>query len=547
MPPMISSEPVCPPCILAAFGPLDWGVVAGYFALMVFIGFAVSRGRGGQDAKEYFLARRSLPTWALAVSIVATTLSAATFIGVPDEVYLEDVGYLIWFLGNFAAVFIVALLFVPRLYRAGTVTIYGYLRPRFGEVGVVAVSCTFLAGRMLASGARLFFAAIPVCLLMFGTRDPEHHKGQLVVAICVIGLVGTFYTVKGGIRAVVWTDAVQLLLVVGAALLTVGLLLHKIPLSAGQIWSVLSDPRSGPAGHSKLHFVDTSLDFSKNYTVWAALFGYVFLNVANYGVDHDFAQRFLVSKSPVRGGLSVIASQFINVAVVALFMAVGLLLYVFYKRPDVMGAAAPGYSPAGRLEPAYPQFLLNEFPPVLSGLAMAGFFAVAQGSMDSAINAMASSVVADLYFPWRRRRGLPVDAAVQAGAPKLAVAGVGVLLSLVAVACAFGYDPKETTLLKFALGVMNFGFAGMLGVFLTALFTRRGNAASAVAALLAGAVVITILQPGVLAWWTGALLGKPKALAMPWWMPVGTTVSFLVCFAGRPKVVEAGSGSVEGV
>src|SRR4051812_816857 len=431
---------------LAAFGRADWAIVGGYFALMFAIGLAVSRKR--QDAREYFLAGRSLPTWALAVSIVATTLSAATFIAVPDEVYLGDVGYLILFLGTFVAVFIVALLFVPRLYRAGTVTIYGYLRPRFGDGAVTAVSCTFLVGRLLASGSRLFFAAVPLTMLLFGAEHPEQHKGKLVLAICLVGLIGTAYTVKGGIRAVVWTDAIQLFLVIGAACLTVGLLLHRIGRPPGELWAAL-------AADGKLHLVDTSWDLSKTYTVWAALFGYTFLNVANYGVDQDFAQRFLVSKSAWRGGLSVIVSQVVTVAVVCLFLAVGLLLYVFYKRPDLSGPAWPGYAPAGKLDAAYPHFILRELGPGLSGLAIAGFFAVAQGSMDSAINAMASSAVADLYLPWRRRRGLPADAGTSTKAPRVAVAVIGGVLVAFAVGCAFLYDPKQQTLLQFALGVMN--------------------------------------------------------------------------------------------
>src|SRR3954447_6807010 len=510
---------------LAAFGGVDWAVLAGYFALMIAIGFAVARGK--QSTREYFLAGRSLPTWALAVSIVATTLSAATFIGVPDEVYLGDVSYLILFLGTFLAVFIVALLFVPRLYRAGTVTIYGYLRPRLGEGAVTAVSCTFLVGRLLASGTRLFFAAIPLTLLLFGTEHPEQHKPQLVLAICMIGLLGTFYTVKGGIRAVVWTDAIQLFLVIGAACLTVGLLLHRIGRPPAELWSILRQD-------GKLHLLDTSLDFAKPYTLWAAIFGYVFLNVANYGVDHDFAQRFLVSRSAVRGGLSVIVSQFITVAVVCLFMAVGLLLYIFYKRPDVMGAAAPAHVPAGKAAGASPHFLLSELPPVFSGLAVAGLFAVAQGSMDSAINAMASSAVADLYFPLCRRLGRPVDPDRSSATPRVAVAVIGVVLTVFAIACAYLYDPQRQTLLQFALGIMNFAFAGMLGVFLTAMFTRRGNVQSVICALLAGAATIALLQPAALPWWTGHLLHHPVKLAMPWGMPIGTAVSFLVCVAGGP-------------
>jgi solute:Na+ symporter, SSS family len=517
---------------LAAFGTADWVVLGGYFALMIAIGFAVARGR--QSAQEYFLAGRSLPTWALAVSIVATTLSAVTFIAVPDDAYLGNIGYLSLFLGTFAAVFIVGLLFVPRLYRAGTVTVYGYLRPRFGEGAVVAMSCTFLVGRLLASGARLFSAAIPLTLLMFGTEHPEQHRGQLVFAICLIGLMGTFYTVKGGIRAVVWTDAIQLVLVIGAACLTVGLLLHRIGRPPAELFRILSDPAAGGGPHGKLTLFDTSIDFTKTYTVWAALLGYTFLNVANYGVDHDFAQRFLVARSPARGALSVIASQFITVLVVCLFLSVGLLLYVFYRRPDLMGAAAPGYVPAGKLDAAYPRFILREMPTVVSGLAIAGFFAVAQGSMDSAINAMASSAVADLYYPLRRHLGRPVDETRPSRAPRLAVAIVGVVLSLFAIGCAFLYDPRQNTLLDFALGIMNFTLSGMLGVFLTALFTRRGNVASVVCALIAGAVTIALLQPGVLPVWTGKLFGHPHKLAWTWWMPIGTAVSFLVCVAGGP-------------
>src|SRR5438270_13483314 len=147
--------------VLAVFGPLDWGVVAAYFALMIFIGLYTSRRR--QDASDYFLGGRSLPTWAVSLSIVATTLSAATFVGAPEQSYGGNLTYLSVYLGTFLSVLIVCTLFIPRLYRAGTVTIYGYLGQRYGEGARIAVSMMFLAGRMLASGARLFIAAMPLC------------------------------------------------------------------------------------------------------------------------------------------------------------------------------------------------------------------------------------------------------------------------------------------------------------------------------------------------------------------------------------------------
>jgi solute:Na+ symporter, SSS family len=520
--------------MLAVFGPLDWGVVALYFAAMIFMG--VRGARREQGAREYFVGDRSLPTWALAISIVATTLSAATFVGAPELSYGGNLTYLSLNIGGFLAVLIVAMFFVPKLYRAGTVTIYGYLSERFGEPARIAVSAMFLVGRMLASGARLFIAAMPLCLLMFahkGQTDLLPSKLQLMEAICLIGIVGTFYTTLGGIKTIVWVDVIQFFIVVGAAILSIGLMLHKIPLSLGQIAHLLASPSSGPHGHSKLQLFNWSADSGDPYTLWAAIFGSTFLSVAVFGVDQDFAQRFIASKSPLKGSLSLIYSQLISIVVVAFFLLIGLLLYVFYKRPDIMGAASPRNAPGNQY--AYTAFLLNELPTVVSGIAMAGFFAIAQGSMDSAINALASSAVADLYFPIRRQLGYSVDPNQSTGAPKIAVAMMGLVMVLFAILCIQLYSAHGRTLIDFALGIMAIPYAGMLGVFLTALLTRRGNTVSVLASLAAGVTTVILLGPGVLDRWSKLFFHHPWHLASTWWMPVGTIVSFLVCVAGSPK------------
>src|SRR5437773_684646 len=285
--------------LLQRFSLIDWALLAGYFGLMFLIGHSTAKKK--TDAEAYFLGQRQMPTWMVAFSIVATSLSVATFVGVPQLSYTGDLTYISLNIGGFLAVFIVAGVFIPRLYRAGTITIYGYLDQRFGETAKIATSAMFLIGRLLASGARLFIAAIPVCLLLFGSFEPS--KAQLVTAIVLIGALGTAYTVAGGIKAVIWTDTIQLCIVMGTTLLTIG-----------------------------------------------------------------------------------------------------LLLYIYYGRPDLMGAAAPS-DPMRTIQQVYPQFLLYHLPAGLRGLAIAGMFAAAQGSLDSAINAMASSAVADLYWPLRRKLG----------------------------------------------------------------------------------------------------------------------------------------------
>ena len=298
----ITFSPGIPVFPLAVFGPLDWVIVALYFAAMIYIG--VIAARKDQDTREYFLAHRSIPTWAVSISIVATSLSAATFVGTPDLAFKGNLSYLILNVGGLMAVALVATLFVPKLYRAGTVTIYGYLNQRYGQGAMIAVSAMFLVGRMLASGARLFIAAIPLCLLMFSRRSDanfEATRWQLVLAIALIGGVGTFYTAFGGIRTVIWIDVIQFFIVIGAAVLSIFMLLHVIPLSLPEIFKTLGDPRSGPGGHSKLFISDGSLNFSDPYTLWAAIFGSTFLSAAAYGVDQDLAQRFLVAQSVLRG------------------------------------------------------------------------------------------------------------------------------------------------------------------------------------------------------------------------------------------------------
>ena len=288
---------------------------------------------------EFFLGGRSLPSWVLAISLVASSLSVATFVGVPDQAFKGNLTYLVLYLGNFLAAVIVGLVFVPRLYRAGTVTIYGYLATRFGERSRVAVSITFLFGRMLASGARLMLAAVPLVMLIRdvpanqvtvgadGACDHRDRRRRHILR----GLrwhphrrMGRRGAVRAGGRG-------------GAAHDRAAAQPHSR--AAGR--AVCQAARREEAGRLR-HLARRHAP----YTVWTALTGGLLTAMATFGVDHDFAQRFLVAKSPGRGALSVIASQFIGIAVVSLFLLIGLLLYVFYNRPDIMGCHASLPAPA---------------------------------------------------------------------------------------------------------------------------------------------------------------------------------------------------------
>ncbi len=502
-----------------AFGVLDWSVLIAYMALMVGIGVAASRRE--KNAETFFLANRSMPMWAVALSVLATSLSAATFIGAPQIAFAGDLTYLSLNIGTMMAAFIVAFLFVPPIYRAGTMTIYGYLGTRFGESAVTAASLMFLLGRTLASGVRHFMAGIGFALMLYGETSPR----DLVFAILLLGAIGTLYTALGGVRAVIWTETIQMGVVVFAALLSIGLLLHAIPLSYAEILTALHDSPSG----NKLLLIDPSFSLSKPYTLWAALLAATIMSTATYGVDHDLAQRVMTAQSPLRGGMALCGSILMGTPVVLLFLIIGLLLHIYYGRPDLMGAHIP-WDSAVDTKRIYPQFLLNHMPSGLRGLAMAGLFSVAMSSFNSAINAMASTAVADLYGPWLRRSGR-ADAAEKAQslrASRIGVVFMGGLLTAVAIGAIFAQQAGNETLIDFALGVMAFALAPLLGVFCTALFTRRGNPRSVYLSLGLGIVAVLLLQPYMLPQWLDF------KLAWPWVWVVVAPFSFAVCAAGNP-------------
>jgi len=514
--------------LLATFEIVDWLILVLYFAVMIAIGALAARGQSG--TQSFFLGGRAMPAWAVTLSVLATSLSAATFIGVPQLSYNGDWTYLIFNIGAILGAILVAFVFIPPLYHAGTITIYGYLDQRYGAAAAVGASTAFLVGRLLASGARLFMAGIAFSLILFD----EPRTNYLIFAIVLLGAIGTIYTVCGGIKAVIWTDVLQIIVVIGAAILSIYLLLQRIPLSITELIDLLEHVH----GENKLRVVDWTWTGSRPFTVWGGC-AVTFLYVASFGVDQDLIQRCMTTRSTWGASGSMIVSNLLAAPVILLFLVIGSLLYVFYNMPDVMGAAAPivGVTDSRQV---YPQFLVHQLPAGLSGLAMAGMFAAAMSSFDSAVNAMAATVIGDLWTPWKRwwrpTSNHEIDPDTGLHVPRLAVLGMGVLLTGFAVVATYLQQAGGQTLVDFALGVMTFAYAGLLGVFLTALLTPRGNNASAIAALFAGAVVVLLCQPYMLP----RLMGQQFTLAMPWWMVIGTTVSFLVCVAGAPGHRPAG-------
>lgn len=520
---------------------LDWLVIAAYFGVLIVSGVLINR-RAQRTTADYFLGGGRIPAWAAAVSIVATSMSAASFIGVPQQAYLGDLTYLSTNIGMLLAALVIAFVFVPAFFRSRVQTIYGYLDRRMGRLAGSSSSAAFMAGRVLASGARIYIGAIPASLILFGDLAP----GQLVMAIGVLAVVGVVYTLVGGVSSVIWSDVIQMAILLGACVAAVVVILLRIDAGAGEVIGALA--QGGPGGASKLTLFDLTTDPAATFSLPAAIIGFTIMGIGSYGTDHDLAQRMLTGKDAKAGAGSIIGGILMGVPSVLLFLVVGLLLFVFYQRPDLIAGESP--PPPDDSRQVFLSFIMDQMPAGLSGLMMAGLFAAGLSSLNSAINAMSSTFINDFYRKWRP--GASERSLVFAG--RAAVIGWGVVLGGFACACVWlerAHADLGGTLLTFALTVMTFAYAGLIGVFFTALFTRRrGNGASALAALVTGFVAVGLMQP--MFWGLLLDLDARRAadagdrllwvldLAFVWKLTIATGVSLCVCLAGRSPSAPCG-------
>ncbi len=486
--------------LAAALAVPDIVIVAAYLGIILISGVWLAR-REPAGAEEYFLGGRRMPVWAVAISVVASSLSVATFLGVPQQAYAGNLTYLSTNIGGLIAVMVVAYFFIPAFYKHSCTSIYELLEHRFGPGAKQASSLAFMVGRLLASGVRVFIAAIPLAMVLFGIEESKRPE-YIVGAILILSAVAVGYTLIGGIASVIWTDVIQTIVLIIAVLAAVWVLLSRIDAPTTEIVNALqSNNPTAPgavstvAQGSKLLIFDFSTDLTKNFTVLAAVVGWSLLNMASYGTDHDMVQRCLTCKSAIKGSRSVIIAIFTGIPVVALFMIIGLLLWIFYQRPDLTGGKPVDYDIA-LTDRVFTTFILQELPAGLRGLMVAGIFAVALGSLNSAITAMAATSVKDFYahaVPGKSDRHYMI-------AGRWATLGWGVALAGFACLCIVWQKYENRTLIDFALGVMTYAYSGLLAVFLSALFTKRGSTASVIAALVTGFMVVLIFNPTL---WVG--------------------------------------------
>jgi Na+/proline symporter len=445
--------------------------------------------------------------FAVAISVLATSQSAATFLGGPEYSYSKDLTFIGFYFSAFLAVIFVAKVLIPRFYAINAVTVYELLEKRYGERAKRQAGVMFLVGRLFASGARLYIGALAISMILFLDITPIH----VAISIAILMFGALAYAYYGGVKSVIFSDIIQAVTYIGAGIAVLIYLYLSLDADFATIISTLQQ-------NDKLRVLDTSL--SGGFSIWALLSGWLLLNIAAYGLDQDMTQRALTCKDSKEAQKALMMSIYITIPVAILFLLIGLLLYLFYQHPELSHLSTDVVQKfEGEKITIFMYYILHEMPEGMRGLVTVGAVAAALSSSNSVLGAMSSVAIEDLYKPWKMKQG-KVDEIHFVKAGRNAVLFFALALSFMAMLSYYWQRYTELPLLSFALGVMAFAYTGLLGVFGAAIFTKRGSATTVPLALVGGFVTVLLLQPYVLG---NALDFK---LGFAWQIVAGTLVSF---------------------
>ena len=555
--------------------PADWAVLAVSF--VVIIGYGLWRSRGRQSLESYVVAGKQMRWWVIGLSIMATQASAVTFIGTTSQGYADGLRFVQFYFGLPIAMVLIAAVAAPVFHRSGVYTAYEYLERRFDAKTRTLAGLVFLVQRGLGVGLALYAPAVVLSVIL---ELPEW------ATIAATGVMVSAYTMIGGIKAVMWTDALQMTVMLAGVVAAFFAAAAGLPedVSLGSALRL-----AGAAG--KLNAVESSLDWNSRYTLWSGLIGGAFLALAYFGADQSQVQRYLTAKSVEHSRVSLLFNAVLKVPLQFFILLTGVVIFAFFifERPPMLfhagekarveqaggdrlalvesryaeafdarrsaarrllqvptASARQGYRDAERRfqgvrgeaaslaeegrEPGsyndtnyiFLTFVLQHLPAGLIGLIMAGVFAAAMSTISSELNSLATATVVDHYGRYIRPN---LDDAAARRALKLATVGWGVYATVFA-----GYGGRLGSLIEAVNFVGSLFYGPMLGVFVLAFVFRKCTAA--------GAFWGTAL--GLIAVWSAKIVFPD--LAFLWLNPLGclaTVAAAMTLSAAKPSAARS--------
>ena len=472
---------------------LDLAVIVAYLAGVTLFGLRFRAKE--RTIKNYFLADKTIPWWAISLSIVAAETSTLTVISVPGLAYDRDFRFLQLALGYLVGRLIVSLILIPQYFRGELVTAYQLIERRFGQRLRSLTAGLFLVTRAAAEGVRVFAVAIVVKVALSGLLSGFSEFGRDVAAIGIVTLLTLIYTFEGGMAAVIWTDVIQLAVYVAGTLVGLFTILHLVPGGLGTVQSIAGDAH-------KFRIFDFSWNLTSTYTLWSGVIGGAFLTAASHGTDQLIVQRLLSARSQQQSVLALLSSGVVIFFQFALFLLIGAMLFVFYKL----------YPPAvafTRTDTIYPTFIVSRMPHGISGLLVSAILAAAMSNLSAALNSLSSTTMVDFYA--RIRPGSTEERQVKLS--RIATVFWGLLLFGLAILARNGGK-----VLEMGLSIASVAYGCLLGVFLLGVLTRRASESGAMVGMLFGLFL-------------NVYLWQFTKVAFPWYVAFGSAATFLVGYS----------------
>jgi SSS family solute:Na+ symporter len=467
-----------------ALRPVDLVVVIAY--LLGITWFGVHFRKNQRTLADYFLGGRQLPWWALALSVVSAETSILTIISTPGIAYRSNFGFLQLVFGYLVARVVVSFVLIPRYFAGDLFTAYQFIERRFGRGLKLFTAALFLSTRALAEGVRVFAMSVMVQVMF--------HNGVLT-AVVVVTLLTLLYTFEGGLKAVIWTDVIQLTIYVCGTAAALFVAIHAIPGGWAHVHAVAI------ASGDKFRVFDFHFNFHEPYLFWSGLVGGTFLTSASHGTDQLIVQRLLAARSKRQSQAALLSSGLVILGQFALFLLMGTALFVYYR-------AFPPAHPFSRPDAIYPTFVVTALPIILSGLLTAAILAAGMANLSAALNALSSSSVMDFYKPFLRpgadeRHYLRVSRSL--------TLVWGAVLIFIALAASHLHE----SVLELALTIASVPYGSMLGIFLLGALTRRTTPRGALIGALAGLVTLGVVILETRVAWT-------------WYVAIGTCITFAI-------------------
>jgi SSS family transporter len=462
---------------------LDYAIIIFYLIGITTFGKII--GGKQKTVKDYFIGSKEVPWWVISFSIVAAETSTLTFISIPGLAYLTNLNFLQLTFGYLIGRIIVAQFFLPSYYKGELSTAYSYIQKRFGNKTRSLASVTFLFTRTAADGVRLFATAIPLYLML--NISP-------MIAIVIIAMVALLYTFTGGLKGVIWVDAIQMFIYIGGALLAGIYLISNI---SGNIGELLSSTEIS----SKLSIFNFGFDkgisgfFSQPYSLLSGLIGGAFLSMSSHGTDQLIVQRLLAAKSLNESKKALITTGVIIIFQFALFLFVGVLLYAYYGLLNI------------KSDEIFSKFIIEVLPSGIKGIIIAGLFAAALSTLAGSITSLSSSVMLDLYLPFKKS----IDEKKNLLYSKLLTIFWAVML----IFSAFIFMESSKAVVEVALSIASFTYGGLLGTFLLGLSNKKIQQNHAIVGFISAIVIMSFVIIF-------------KVVAWTWFILIGVFVTLLV-------------------